>query len=356
MITLDKMYQNPYLFQVLSNIKKDGGTVLLVTLYGAHLYGLATPESDQDFAVIFLPRLEDTLFGTARQSYKASSNDRGEKNTSIDIDVQAHSLGSLLSRFLKGEIVSFDLLYAMTNEDAKAFVHPEFRHLVEGYIYAKKLVPDLGKLSGFIGYINHQASKYGVKGTRYGAVLALKQVIEQNPDVKTVAQLLELPARHLVDGTNIQLTTIQANSSGGSLKDIPAVSVLGKRVALYLPVHVLKTVVDNLVKKYGHRADKARQNQGIDYKAISHAFRAIYEYLSYLKGTFKYPLPEDLREFLIKVKAGELPFTELQPLLEQQIQEVFEAVKTHTGPRQANEDLAKKLYKELYLKLGECHG
>ncbi|MCK5237543.1 MAG: hypothetical protein KAR06_11260, partial [Deltaproteobacteria bacterium] len=64
------------------------------------------------------------------------------------------------------------------------------------------------------------------------------------------------------------------------------------------------------------RAKQAKENKNIDWKAISHAFRAGFQVRSiFTKGTIEYPLQE--AGYLKLVKAGKLDFMEeVSPHLE----------------------------------------
>lgn len=49
-------------------------------IYGSHLYGLSTPESDRDFKGIFMPSKEEILLGKIPKSIRTSTGDPNEKN------------------------------------------------------------------------------------------------------------------------------------------------------------------------------------------------------------------------------------------------------------------------------------
>ena len=67
-------------------------------------------------------------------------------------------------------------------------------------------------------------------------------------------------------------------------------------------------MLQNYLNEYVARAKHAQANEGIDWKALSHAFRAAFQVQHILEdGGYTYPLPET--EFLIAVKAGQLPYT-----------------------------------------------
>jgi hypothetical protein len=72
---------------------------------------------------------------------------------------------------------------------------------------------------------------------------------------------------------------------------------------------------------YGHRAKLAEKNEGIDWKAMSHALRAGYQARDiYKDGDFSYPLKET--EFLKQVKTGKLSFDQVADELERLVTEI----------------------------------
>jgi hypothetical protein len=83
--------------------------------------------------------------------------------------------------------------------------------------------------------------------------------------------------------------------------------VCGKSFQETASILYVDTVLSKFIQEYGHRAELAAQNEGIDWKAVSHALRAAYQTLSILtKNTIVFPLPE--AEFLKQVKKGELDY------------------------------------------------
>ena len=70
------------------------------------------------------------------------------------------------------------------------------------------------------------------------------------------------------------------------------------------------------IKEFGARAHAAANNEGIDWKAMSHALRAAYQAEQiYAEGTVVFPLKQ--AEYLKAVKLGQLDYTtEVAPILE----------------------------------------
>src|SRR5690606_12192065 len=94
--------------------------------------------------------------------------------------------------------------------------------------------------------------------------------------------------------------------------------VLGKKHQWTTCIDDFYQRISSEIKKYGNRAVLAEQNEGIDWKAVSHAFRAGYQIQSMLAcGEMFVVLPEEHREYILKVKRGELDWvTEVKPELE----------------------------------------
>jgi hypothetical protein len=88
----------------------------------------------------------------------------------------------------------------------------------------------------------------------------------------------------------------------------------------------LKKIYDS----YGARAQAAKENKGVDWKAMSHALRAGYQARDiYANGDFEYPLVET--QFILDVKRGLLDYTtQVAPVLEDLVDEVNELSESST--------------------------
>lgn len=108
--------------------------------------------------------------------------------------------------------------------------------------------------------------------------------------------------------------------------------VCGKGISETSWCHLAADMLDAFVEQYGARAEMARQNKGIDWKAISHALRAGMEAKMIIRdGGFTFPLPEV--EYLRQVKAGERDYlTDVAPTLENLMLELETLSKSSTLP------------------------
>jgi len=129
--------------------------------------------------------------------------------------------------------------------------------------------------------------------------------------------------------------------------------VLGRKLQLSTEVEQLKPLLRKLHDSYGDRAQQAKTNEGIDWKAISHALRAGYQlYYIYKEGSFTYPLPET--QFLLDVKQGKLDFmTVVQPALENLVAEVEELADKSDYPEKVDvkrvEDFVIEIHEKILL-------
>jgi hypothetical protein len=81
-------------------------------------------------------------------------------------------------------------------------------------------------------------------------------------------------------------------------------------------------IVNRFYENYGHRAKLASENKGIDWKAVSHAFRAAYQTKEILtKGKITFPLKN--AEFIKEIKQGKYDYTTVvAPMLDELMDEV----------------------------------
>jgi len=335
-----------YINKVVKEIEKDSGTILFITKHGSHLYGTNTLESDKDYAILYKPSLKNIILGTNRTSYRLGTNLGESKNTPTDIDIQAIDIRKAIKLFAKGEIFALDLFYSYTNTGATLFISDEYKNFIDEFLLSKRLFS--GDMSGVLGYIQTQASKYGVKGTRLGQVLLLRDALMHVDSDVVIEDFLSHVDKDIIDGTHITLSTTTVTRKGGVKEDVPSIVVLGKIIPATFKTEHLKRVVNRLVKKYGSRAERSLNNDGIDWKAISHAFRAIYQYKEVVRnGAIVFPFKDGVRKFLIDVKAGKLPFVEVKKHMEDLLDDLKNYAQGTRSSQKDVEDAILWFYKEV---------
>ena len=100
---------------------------------------------------------------------------------------------------------------------------------------------------------------------------------------------------------------------------------------------------------YGHRAKLAEQNEGVDWKAMSHALRAGYQARDiYRDDDFSYPLKET--EFLKQVKQGKLDFAQVGSELERLVAEIENLSENSNLPEHVDTEFWDKWLLSVYAR------
>ena len=320
---------------------------VMETVFGSHLYGLDTPTSDKDYKGIFIPHPRDILLGTASTSIDTSTGNKSSKNTADDVDRQLYSLTKFINLAMMGDTVAIDMLHA---SDDKLVVNSP----VWQFIRQNRWRFYTTELTGLFGYVRKQAAKYGVKGSRLAALREVVDVLENEPNTRIV----RLPS-NLGDAThNIKVGEIKDNFPTNEFcrfvhdETLKAgcqdfYEVLGRKYQFTITVAEMKKSVYKLWDEYGERARQAEANNGIDWKALSHALRGGYQLISIFKhGDIVYPLEQS--PFLRKVKAGEVPFAEMTEELENVMVEVEKLAAVSTYPKVADREFWDRFIEKVY--------
>ena len=283
----------------------DNLNLIVKMIFGSHLYGTATEESDDDYKGIFMPTKEQIFLGQIPKSHSFFTKKGYEtKNKPGDKDTEIYSLHYFIKLACDGQTVAMDMLHAPENmilEDSDIW-----REIVANRekFYTKNL-------NAFIGYARRQAAKYGIKGSRLAAIkLAIKSMLQKTNDIRLRDFWDDIPR-----GEHIKEYEVSPDGTR-------QIQICGKVFQETCKVgYVLPTLV-RFFDEYGKRAQMAADNKGIDWKAISHALRAAFQVKQLLvEKTIIFPLKD--ADFLKRVKSGELDYlTVVAPKLEELMDEV----------------------------------
>jgi len=284
---------------------------LFQCIHGSHLYGLDTPQSDTDYKGVFMPELDELLLGKSPRQVSESSGNNETKNSSDDIDSDWYSLPEFIKLACQGETIALDMLHAHTNREMVLCGSPEWAFIVanKDRFYTKNM-------KAFLGYAKKQAAKYGLKGSRMGALEEVWNVSRQHI-LSEPRKLLSIWDKLPV---NDHCRFINDKLKSGEEQEF--YEVLGSKYQNSMPLHQFIASMDVKWSSYGERARQAKDNEGIDWKAVSHAIRAAYQLKEiYLNGCIEYPLKD--RDVIRGIKIGDYDFLSfVQPLLESLIAEV----------------------------------
>jgi hypothetical protein len=292
--------------------------IIVEMIFGSHLYGTSGPNSDTDYKGVFMPNTYDLLLQRVPKSMHQDTKTGTGKNTAADCDKEFYSLHHFLHLACEGETVALDMLHAPPS--ACIYTSHLWKALVDrrAKFYTKNL-------RAFVGYARRQAAKYGVKGSRLEeAEKVLEFLRKQSPLTRVLTVWNELPeGEHLMKLNNAVGCPDMYQVCGKWL-------TANAYCSHYIPM------LEGFVDRYGARAQMAKANEGVDWKAVSHAFRAGYQVRHLLvEGDYTYPLPET--NFLVQVKRGELDFTTVVgPELDALMDELESLTKQSTLPEKVD--------------------
>jgi len=284
-------------------------------VFGSHLYGLNTESSDTDYKGIFMPTREQILLGKIPRTYSQNTGSHTTRNTKDDVDFESFSLHEFVRLALTGETIALDMLHAkpehIVSDSPIANVYEEMQKY-RTHFYSRDM-------KAYLGYVRRQASKYGVKGSRIAAANEVLDKLKYYEKLDAYVTVQDIYSK-LPTGEYVRWTTQQERH----MHSVPQhfYEVCGRKIQSTLSITQAIEIVKKIIDGYGERAKMAESNEGIDWKAVSHALRAGYQLRDiYKKGDFEYPLDET--SFLYNVKTGMLDFkTQVQPELENLVSEV----------------------------------
>lgn len=297
---------------------------LVEMLHGSRLYGTHSDASDYDYKGVALPSVSQILRGQIPKIIEKTSPKKAEdaKNQPGDVEREIYSLHYFIDLCLQGQTVAIDMLHAPW-PDAIVFHDME---RVDSYgvtcSYWAELVINRSrfytrKMTALVGYARHQAAKYGIKGSRLATVKKVRAAMLEMMKYSLFGTVGEFKGGFMpVDVEHVHLHAPSAEHNGIGMLEVCGMKLQDTvKVSHYLPT------LDKFISNYGERAKQAESNQGIDWKAVSHAFRAGFQMKAILtKGGFTYPLPETA--FLKDIKSGIVPYSSAGPELERLIDEV----------------------------------
>ena len=337
---------------ILDKVKEltKSDNILVVMKFGSHLYGTNTPESDEDYKAIYIPSIEDVILGTTpRTSVTMSTGDRIGKNTSDDIDIEAFHLRGFMKMCEEGQVVSLDMLFAP--EDMILYKSPAWDELIKN---RKKLLHK--RTTAFVGYCKKQTAKYGIKGSRLDAMEGALKILGGR-DMQSRLYEKENTLRHIVEAypeffSFGEIENPSRNIGGGGTKNPHAhkyIEFCNKKIIFTVKIQELYGLIDKVYKQYGDRAKKAQSNEGVDFKAVSHAIRVCYQAIELLEfGHITMPLKK--ATMIKKIKQGKFDYIKVAEKLEALMDELQEKKADSILPEECDKGFIERFCVEQYLK------
>lgn len=291
--------------------RERGASLLFLTLFGSTLYGSALPgKSDLDVRGVFLPSQDSLLLAEAPHSLYSSTGKNNRKNTAHDVDIALYSMQRWLLQDLPGgDIGALDLLFAPTHAACTLYRHP-----VLDPVFAEPLrLFDTRHSRAYAAYCMKQAKKYGIWGSRAGALKRVSAWLrERSPDPEPHARL-----KDVLDALRASLPSLCPEGRFCSVETIDGERALRLCGKLHMESTRLQELMRRLeedMRRYAAKALAAEKNQGVDFKALSHAVRALQQMEELLQtGGVIFPLRG--RAELLAIKQGAFSWQELEPYL-----------------------------------------
>ncbi len=283
--------------------------------FGSHLYGTDTPKSDLDYKAVFIPDAHDILLQRVKgsTSTKRPKAER-EKNQAGEIDEENYSVQRYLGLLAEGQTVALDVLFA----PLASMVEPPAPEWLEITRNRSRLITR--KSAAFVGYCRQQANKYGIKGSRVAAARKALDILNASVEAHGTAERLSAidDTIRMLANTPYMGTMVIELPNGVKITHW---EVCGRKMPYTSSLKYARDIMQSLVDEYGARALQAERNEGIDWKALSHAVRVGQQAIELLKtGFVTFPLPN--ADYIRSIKLGERPYQEISEKIENLLADV----------------------------------
>lgn len=326
--------------------EEHGAKLLYLCTFGSHLYGTNTPSSDMDYKGVFLPSKQSCILGDSVKTITRTTGDANEKNGKDDIDVQLWSLQYFLKLVSQGETNALDLLYSHTYPEMIHYITATPPFCMTDLFNNHSRLFNLKDCKAFIGYAIGQARKYGIKGSRLGVIKDIcNWLMNRDHENLWVDKKLEEFIPEIIKEFGDSSYCFTKIKNGKKF-----LVVCGKFHQENISVEEFAIRIQKDYERYGERAMAAERNEGIDWKALSHAMRAISQIEQLIDtGWIKYPLAN--AHTLKLIKEGVVKFKVVEKDISQGVDRVkdkLESLDTPAPKKDSNliDSLILKFYEE----------
>jgi len=322
--------------------------VICQTIFGSRLYGTNTPESDWDYKGIYLPTAEQILDQEVPGTWseKTNQSDSGRKSGAEDTETELFSLGKFCELLSEGQLVSLDLYFSPD----LSLADNEFGDYVTNTLLLNKDKLISKNIKAGVGYARAQAFKYSLKGDRIKALEGMLSSLDEAAKVVGKNNSVKYSYGYIIES----LTSDLSAAALAHIKPIrdphtqetTYIEVCGRQFGLHDSLATAHEKLNSYYQSYGQRAHQAKED-GSDRKAWLHAIRISNQLIELLTtGNITFPRPE--AELLLKIRRGEFSQEYIGDLLNEKIEEVYEAQRNSKLPEKADTKWIREFVRGVY--------
>lgn len=309
--------------------------------HGSELYGTSTPQSDKDYKSVHLPSGRGILLQRPEDVIDKSIVSKvGTKNDADAIDDQSFSLQKFFKMLADGDTVATEILFAEPISQDESW--PAIQRFAKRHLLNRKC-------KGFVGYCVRQAAKYGIKGSRMAAVHKVTTELSRQSLGRVATARLAVIEPELRAFTEGMEHVRWENIPHPDGRECWHINVCDRKMPMTATIKEAFNVFSKVWENYGERARAAMTNEGIDWKAMSHAVRVARRAIELLDtGKMTFPRPDAVE--LLRIKQGEMPYSDVSQTLEALVARVQEASAKSMLPDASNVLVADEFLLDLYRK------
>lgn len=322
--------------------------IIFKTIFGSHLYGTDRPTSDSDFKGVFIEEYKNIVLKKDHETIHIDTkvNNR-EKNKSEDVDTELIELRKFIKDCLQGQTYALDMIFSSRDKWLESSTIWEYIVLNRNKLLSKNVEP-------YIGYCRQQAGKYGLKGSRLGELLKMIEFLRRYQEEYSANMLIVKFKKAILETFKnsefIEFVTLEHKHKDREPTYDEYLKVLGKHFSVNARIKDVLPALEITNNRYGERARLAEQNEGVDWKAISHAYRCMYQ-LEELATTGYINFPLKDRDYLRALKGGLVSYSVVQDELPIIMDLAIQSVKGSTLlPEQPDYDFWDNFIVETYGK------
>ncbi len=293
---------------------------LFSCLYGSHLFGTNTPQSDRDEKHIVLPDLNGLLIGRAPKTVVQKTNTKANtRNTCEDVDIEIIPVQVFARDFAEGQTYALELAYALDGTHAEQVAVQAFKD------FCTELRTQFlsANLRAMMGYAVNQANIYSFKGERLNvlrsAEAALAQAQQARPDARSLGEVADDPAFSALAVASPKYFQ-RSQYDIGAGQERGCFILLEKTLPFSDTLAHAQKVLGALKGKYGARANEASESN-VDWKAFMHALRIMGEGIELLQAQrITLPRPAAEVSLLMQARRGETPVASLRSTLHERME------------------------------------